>query len=47
MAPLLHEMCPALTRKAALAAYEQFIDSYQIKIPKGLRAPGERRRSSL
>src|SRR6201995_925310 len=31
---LIHEMYLAPTRKAALAAYEQFISSYQIKFPK-------------
>ena len=31
---LIHEMYLAPTRKAALAAYEQFINSYQIKFPK-------------
>ena len=31
---LIHEMYLASTRKAALAAYDQFISSYQIKFPK-------------
>ena len=31
---LIHEMYLAPTRKAALAAYDQFISSYQIKFPK-------------
>jgi transposase-like protein len=31
---LIHEICLAPTRKAALAAYDQFISSYQIKFPK-------------
>jgi len=31
---LIHEMYLAPTRKAASAAYEQFISSYQIKFPK-------------
>src|SRR5271157_6554486 len=31
---LIHEMYLAPTRKAALAAYEQFFSSYQIKFPK-------------
>ena len=31
---LIHEMSLAPTRKAALAAYDQFISSYQIKFPK-------------
>ena len=31
---LIHEMYLAPTRKAALAAYEQFINSYQSKFPK-------------
>jgi hypothetical protein len=37
---LIHEMYLAPTRKAALAAYDQFLSSYQI--PKSLRMPGER-----
>jgi putative transposase len=31
---LIHEMYMAPTRKAALAAYDQFISSYQIKFTK-------------
>jgi len=31
---LIHEMYLAPTRKAALAAYDQFISSYQVKFPK-------------
>src|SRR6516164_1547241 len=31
---LIHEMYLAPTRKAALAAYDQFISSYQTKFPK-------------
>jgi transposase-like protein len=31
---LIHKMYLASTRKAALAAYDQFISSYQIKFPK-------------
>ena len=31
---LIHEMYLAPTRKAALAAYEQFISGYQVKFPK-------------
>ena len=31
---LIHEMYLAPTRKAGLAAYEQFISSYQVKFPK-------------
>jgi putative transposase len=31
---LIHEMYLAPTRKAALAAHEQFISSYQVKFPK-------------
>src|ERR1700731_557508 len=31
---LIHEMYLAPTRKAAMAAYEQFISSYEIKFPK-------------
>jgi len=31
---LIHDMYLAPTRKAALAAYEQFLSSYQIKFPK-------------
>ena len=31
---LIHEMYLAPTRKSALAAYEQFISSYQVKFPK-------------
>jgi transposase-like protein len=31
---LIHEMYLAPTRKAALAAYQQFISSYQVKFPK-------------
>ena len=31
---LIHEMYLAPTRKAALAAYDQFFSSYQIKFPK-------------
>ena len=32
---LIHQMYLAPTRNAALAAYDQFISSYQIKFPKG------------
>src|ERR1700736_5058034 len=39
---LIHEMYMAPIRKAALAAYDQFISSYQNQISKGLRIPGER-----
>jgi putative transposase len=35
---LIHEMYLAPTRKAALAAYDQFISSYQIKFPKPANA---------
>jgi putative transposase len=39
---LIHEMYLAPTRKAALAAYDQFISSYQIKFEKSLRMLGKR-----
>src|ERR1700675_871890 len=32
--PLIHEMYLAPTRKAALAAFDQFLSSYQVKFPK-------------
>jgi putative transposase len=38
---LIHEMYLAPTRKATLAAYEQFISSYQSKFPKSLHLPGK------
>ena len=44
---LIHEMYLAPTRKAALAAYDQFISSYQIKFEKSLRMPAEGQRSSV
>ena len=39
---LIHEMYLAPTRKAALAAYDQFISSYQIKFEKSLPMLGKR-----
>ena len=33
---LIHEMYLAPTRKAALAAYDQFVSSYQAKYPKAI-----------
>ena len=38
----IHEMYLAPTRKAALAAYDQFISSYQSKFPKSLRMLAQR-----
>jgi len=42
---LIHEMYLAPTRKAALAAYGQFISSYQTKFPIGL-PPGPKDRGN-
>jgi transposase-like protein len=44
---LIHEMYLAPTRKAALAAYDQFLSSYQTKFPKPANAWRKIKRSCL